>query len=144
MEMLLVIAILAILGTIGLGSYRNFAKTVELDSTVSAIVADSRTARARAMAGENDLKWGAHFVNGASDYYEIFSTPSDYASPSKTIKDTFYLSRGVIFTVPVEGLTTDVIFTKVTGTTTAETITVSSEGRNKTINFTTVGNIYRD
>lgn len=142
MEMLLVIAILAILGTIGLGSYRNFAKTVELDSTFSAIIADSRTARAKAMAGENDLKWGGHFVNGASDYYEIFSTPTDYSSPSKTIKDTFYLGGGIVFTAPTEGLTTDVIFTKVTGTTTAATITISSEGRSKTVNFTAAGNIY--
>lgn len=142
LELLLVIAILAILATLGFGFFRGFTKNVELDSTAKTIVSDLRDARGKAMSGEDSRKWGIRFINASDDYYEFFSTPTDYSDASKSVKNTAYLARGVSFSSPSEGQNSDVIFGKITGTSTAAAIIIVSESRSKTINITASGNIY--
>ncbi len=142
LEALLVIAIIAVLSVTGIGYYRNYVKSVELDSLAAAMVADLKTARSKAMSGEESLKWGARFINGADDYYELFSTPINYQNASTSVKSATYLSGGVVFTNPPSASSTDVIFNKITGTATATSITISFEENSKTINIGSNGNIY--
>lgn len=140
LEVLITIGVIAILSVIGTGYYRGFFKNVELDLAAKTITSDLRQARAKAMAGEDGLKWGIRFINSASDSYDLFSTATDYASG--TVRTTTFLQGTVIFTSPVESGILDIIFEKITGTTSAITVTISSEGNTKTITITSQGNVY--
>src|SRR5437867_112262 len=88
LEILIVIGIVAILSVSGLGYYRNALKSIELDSAAKAIIETLRDARSRASLGQGGYKWGVVFINSSTTntyYYELFSTPTDYSSVSKTI-----------------------------------------------------------
>lgn len=141
-EILIVVSILAVVGLMATGFYRNFVKNIELESVNKTLVFDLKDARSRAINGEDDLKWGIHLVNDNNDYYELFSTPADYVSPSTTVKNTVYLPGTIIFTNPPSASSTDVIFNKITATTTAKNINIFFENATKTITITGEGNIY--
>lgn len=99
-EILIVISIIVIIGVIGSSFFIGYTRDAEIKSVSQSIVYDLRQAQSRSMAGENDFKWGIHFVNGAKDYYEIFSTPTDYNSGSKTVLSTVYLNKDFYFSNP--------------------------------------------
>ena len=142
LELLIVIAILAVISTIGFGFYMNFVRSSELDFSTKDIAFNLKQAQAKSMAGEDGRKWGTHFVNGADDYYEIFSTPTDYSDAAKTINSIVYLQNGIFFTIPVASST--VIFDKIRGTVSSNfSLTISSPAnQTKTVNVSTAGNIY--
>ncbi|MEK9154844.1 MAG: type II secretion system protein [Patescibacteria group bacterium] len=141
LELLLVVGILSIISLVAFGAYRDFVKNSGLDSIAKGIIFDLKGARAKAMTAENNLKWGAHFINSTDDYYEIFSTPTDYSSASTTIDSTVYLGGNISFSEPAVSST--IIFAKIKGTISATTtITVISESNSKTITVTPIGNIY--
>lgn len=142
LELLIVISIMALLGAAGAGFYRNFVKNVEVESITKVLAGDLRTARSKAMIGEEGMKWGAHVVNsgaGSIQYYELFSTATNYAAG--TVVSTTTLPFGVAFSNPAAGASKDIIFTRISGTTTPETITVVSEGSTKSIVITSIGSI---
>ncbi len=141
LELMLVVGILAILGTAGFGMYHNFVKNVELSSMAQTIRTDLKTARSKAQAGTENYRWGIHFVNSTNDYYEIFSTPTNYADGATEVRDTVYLRGGVTFSNPTEGNTTDVVFVKISGTTTVATIAVTFSGQTETINVGVSGSV---
>ena len=142
LEILMVVAILAILGVSGVGYYRNFAKNVESKNFSQALVSDLKYARSFSTSGENSLKWGVHAVNGTSDYYEIFSTPTNYADASKSVTSTTTLPQGVSWVSPAESASKDIIFTRISGTTTADTLIINSESGNTTVTVTSLGVVY--
>jgi hypothetical protein len=114
-----------------------------VSETNRGITSELKTARAKSMNGEDDMKWGVHFVNGTSDYYELFSTPTNYADGSRVTKETVYLSGGVAFSYPTEGNTTDIIFDKIYGSTTPATyVTVTAENNYATTTISSNGQIY--
>jgi len=142
-ETLLVIGVLAILAVTGSSIYRNYSKNVELEANASAIISDLKSVQSKAINGEESLKWGIHFVNGASDYYVIFSTPTDYSDPAKLEKRTAYLTDRITFSTPAEDNNYDIIFDKIRGTVDAQKqVVLTFEGTNKTITVTTLGTIY--
>lgn len=142
LEVLIVIGILAVLTSISAPIYRNFVKTSELGVTAKIMTSFLREARSKSMTGNLNLKWGIHFVNSGTDYYESFSTPTDYSDSLKSVIATTSLPFGVNFTAPVS--TSDVIFGKIVGTTTATTTVTftSTDGESKTVTVTPIGNIY--
>jgi prepilin-type N-terminal cleavage/methylation domain-containing protein len=142
LELLLVVTILAILASFSASSYRNYGKSVELDSVGKNIVYDLRQMRSRAAAGDTRRNWGAHFVNGVQDYYELFSTPTNYADAGKTIVSSVYLPTTVKFTTPAESANLDIIFASIAATTNANSVIINSEGVTKTINVTASGTAY--
>jgi len=143
LELLMVIGIIAILAAAGFGVYGNFVENVQLEAAEKNIIFDLKNVRSRSMAGESELKWGIHFVGSTStDYYELFSTPTDYSSASTTIEETVFLQSGTVFTSPSSGSTTDAIFNKITGTATSTSVTISSDGETKTINISSIGSVY--
>jgi len=142
-EVLLAMGIIAVLGAVSTGYYRNYVKNVEFDSTVKTVVYDLKHAQSKAMAGEDDKKWGVHFVNGTNDdYYEIFSTSVDYGDASTVVKDTVYLPVAIAFISPAQGATSDIIFDKIAGTTSASSVSLNFEGSTSTVTVTAVGGIY--
>ena len=139
LEILIVVAILAVVATIGTGIYRNLAKRVEFDEARAVFVSDLKHARALAMSGENALAWGIRIQNSTDDTHALFSGTSYVAG---TVNTTTTLPTGVTWESPTEGNNTDVVFSRITGTTTAATITMTSEGVSQTITVTAVGHIY--
>lgn len=142
LEMIMVMSIISVVAVLATGQFRNFIKNIELKTAASGIISELKSARAKAMAGEDSLRWGIHFVNDADDYYELFSTPSDYVSASTTVKTTTFLPGLVIFTDPAESGTKDMIFSQVTGTSTTASVTVFFENNTRTVTTTAIGNIY--
>lgn len=141
LELLIVMAILAILGTISVGYFGNFARSITMTELETKLASDLKEVRAKSINGEGDLKWGAHFVSGVDNYYELFSTPTDYASPSKTVTATNFLSNGIVFTTPSAGNNIDIIFDKIYGSTTPAAITIFSSGIYATTTISSNGNI---
>lgn len=138
LEVLIVIAIIAVIVAAGSGFYRNFGKNVELTSTAQMIATDLRQMQGKAMVGEGGYKWGVHFINSTNDYYELFST--DGVNSTTTATST--LSKSITFSDPNESTTKDVLFNKISGTTTATTVIIASEGATQTITVSDVGAIY--
>jgi type II secretory pathway pseudopilin PulG len=139
LEVLLVIAILGVFGPIGFGYYRNVAKTIELDEATQTLGFNMKEARAKAMGGDLSLKWGVHFVNGAEDYYEVFSANDTFASSTVSLR--IYLPSTVTFVLPSEGTNLDIVFSNIAATTTAQTVTLSNNGQTKNIYVTSQGTI---
>lgn len=145
LELLIVIAIVTVIAAAGVGSYRNFGKTVELSSTAQGIAADLRQVQSKAMVGEGGYKWGAHFVNGTPDsYYLLFSTTaSTYTTDgTSTTTATTTLSKGIVFSDPASGASKDIIFNKISGTTTVATVAIITEGTTATTTVSAIGTIY--
>jgi prepilin-type N-terminal cleavage/methylation domain-containing protein len=142
LEVLLVMAIMAMIAVFSVSSYRNYSKSIELDSISKNIVYDLRQMQVRAASGENRLNFGAHLVNGTTDYYELFSSPTNYIDVSKTIISTINLPITVYFTVPAEGVNKDIIFSSISGGASADFLTISSEGNSQTVNVTASGAVY--
>lgn len=142
LELLIVVAILSIIAVAGSSFYRNFGKTVVLSSSAQMIASDLKQVRSNSMIGNGGLLWGVHFVNSTNDYYELFSTPTDYSNGAKSVVVTNYLPAGVTFSDPTEGNTKDIIFSKITGNSNTATVSVASEGNTQTVNVTIIGTIY--
>jgi prepilin-type N-terminal cleavage/methylation domain-containing protein len=144
LEVLIVVAILGAIVAVTTGMYLNFSKDTELETSAKEIIYELQTVRSRSMTGENGLKWGINFVNDTDDYYQIFSTPTDYASASMSVDTTKYLQNNLTFTDPLPATSSVVLFNKISGSIDAEkTITISSSiAGTRTITITTSGNIY--
>jgi prepilin-type N-terminal cleavage/methylation domain-containing protein len=142
LEVLLVTALMAMIAGFSVGVYRNYGKGIELNAVKKNIVYDLRQMQVRASAGENRRNWGAHFVNGAQDYYELFSSPTNYADAGKTTFITVYLPSTVIFTKPADSSNLDIIFSSISGNASADFVTLSSEGNGQTVNVTASGAVY--
>ena len=116
LELLIVVAIIAVIGVIGSGFYINYSKNVGIKSAAQTIAFDLKYAQSKSMIGEGGFKWGIHFANTTKDYYEIFSTATDYSGA--TIISKKYLPDNVFISSPAESGTRDIIFNKISGGTT--------------------------
>ena len=141
LELMLVMALLVIIAMASREVYNGFALGANIDNVSKTIIFDLRSARSSAMNGQDSYNWGVHFVNATStsdtDYYEIFSTPTNYASTTK--KTTVFLSNGIGFSTPSVGTTLDIIFTSLSGTSSAANIIVTSVSNQKTVSVNSEG-----
>lgn len=142
LELVITIAVLAVLVGVGSGFYRGITKNAGLTTIARTMSADLRYMQSKSMAGESGLKWGVHFVNDTTDYYELFSTPTVYADVSMTVNATTTLPTGISFSDPSDSTNEDIIFTKISGTTTVASISIISDGLTQTINVSGIGTIY--
>ncbi|QQG52601.1 MAG: type II secretion system protein [Candidatus Falkowbacteria bacterium] len=139
LELLLVMAILVTVALASREVYNGFAMGKNIDAVSKTVIFDLRTARSNAMSGQESNNWGIHFVNGASDYYEFFSSPGTYAHASTTVKTTTYLSGGLSFGTPSEGNNLDIIFTSLSGTSSSATVNITSSQDQKNITVNAEG-----
>lgn len=142
LELIIVVAVMGILAAGGAAAYRNSGKNVALSSVVSTLRADLKQAEAKAMVGDSGAKWGVHLVNSTNDYYELFSTPTTYSDVAMVVAATTTLPKNITFSDPLSGATKDIIFNKISATTTATTTTLTSEDLSQTITVTAIGTIY--
>lgn len=141
LELVIVVGIIVLIGSIGAGFYTNYGRNIEINSTAETVSFDLKQAQAKSMIGQGGYLWGVHFVNGATDYYEIFSTPTNYSDVGKVISSTNYLPSSITFSSPASGFSTDIIFNKISGGTTASSVTLVSQGNTKTISISSLGGI---
>ncbi len=142
LEILIVMAILAIIGAIGSGIYANYGRGIELNSVAESVSFDLKLAQSKSMVGEGGFLWGLHFVNGSpQQYYEIFSTPTNYADVGKVVVATTTLASSVKFTTPATASSLDIIFNKISGSTTGSSVVITNQSGSKTISVSSVGAI---
>jgi len=145
LELIISLAIIALLGTVAGLTLVNYQRSMVADTTAREITGQLRLAQRKAISGEDgDLNgqgdsWGIRFSNSSDDTYQVFyGTVYNSASTTATV----YLPSSAKFTDPTEGNTKDIIFTKLTGTTTPETISIAlpdgSDSRTITIATSTV------
>jgi prepilin-type N-terminal cleavage/methylation domain-containing protein len=142
LELLMVVAIMALLGAAGIGYYRNYAKNIEITTTSHLIIENLKSVRSRAMAGEGGVRWGVHFVNGAADYYELYSTPTSYADAATVIASSEYLPGGITFSDPSNAATKDILFSGISGMTSGTTVSLITQTESATITVTAIGTVY--
>jgi len=117
-EMLLVMAIVAILATLGQMSYSVWLKKVQVNTVVEQIRSSLIRVQQQAVAAEDGLAWGIHFE---TDRYTIFSsTIYDPADPTNKVK----LLSNIVIVNPDSslsdgnvGFSPNVVFEKFTGRT---------------------------
>lgn len=147
LEIVITVAILAILVAAASPVLRGVVRKGEIDSFSQNIIFDLKQARARSMSGDGGLKWGLHLVSVTStrSFYQVFSSPSNYNDQSSTVQSATYLPLLIHFTSPAPSSTQDIIFDKIRGTIPASTTIIFSnpvDNQIRTINLNASGNIY--
>ena len=128
LELLLTIAILAVVAIFGSINLINYYSRQNLNLTVDEIIAFLRDAQNRSITQESGDQWGVHFSNTTSTKnFQLFHGP-DFASG--TLAMSRDLRVGVQFVAPAAGTSTDIIFSKVTGYPNATTSIVLILGNN--------------
>lgn len=141
LELVISIAIIAIISIAVSTNLISFQRVVSLDAAAKDIVSHLRSIQNKAFSGEDGNSdgtgdsWGIRFSNNTNDTYTEF-----YGSSfnSNNIVGTTTLSS-IEFNNPVSNTTRDIIFTKITGTTSPATIILQTQDGNqiKTINIAT-------
>lgn len=113
-ELLLTLAIMAVLGAVGAVNLSAFSQERALLSQGEKVVVVIRDVQDRAVAEESASAWGIKITNNASgsDQYETFYGAS-YAAG--TVDDIFYLPTGLALAAPAAGSNTEIVFAKGTG-----------------------------
>lgn len=143
LEIVLTMAILAILFSVGMLSYSGFNRTIDVNTVADTLSGHLRRAQTRAMGADDLLRWGIHFENPTSgdDFYSLYSGNS-YA----TDVEKYFLPTGVVFTTPATSATVDVSFEKLSGANVAgatQTVVIqTTDGlQSKTITINSVGRV---
>lgn len=113
-ELLVVVAIMAVIATVGFLGLANYRSGKNLDFTINEIIAALRATQERAVTQENGKAWGIHFINSTSGVqnYAVFS--GAVFAPAG-IEQTYGLRRGIRFTDPSPSSTKDVFFQAISG-----------------------------
>lgn len=114
-ELVIVMTIMVFLAGIGFLSLTNYKNVQSVNSVSQEIVAVLRNAQNRSLSQEGGNRWwGVHFENpsSASGFYDLFSGASYSGS---NIASRTVLTPGIQFGTPAAGLSSDVIFSPVSG-----------------------------
>ena len=139
LELTLVIGMIVIIATMSRDFFGSFVSSSQLESNAKTIIFDLRNTRDKAMNGLEDSNWGIRFVNSTNDYYEVFSTPTNYSDVAKKTLVTSYLQNGINFSFPAEGVNSDIIFTKINGQVASSSIIISAGVNQRTISIQSQG-----
>lgn len=135
MEILITIAIVALITGIILTTFVEFRqnKALEMDSKV--VVEVLREARSRTLTSKNASQYGVHF-SASAPQITLF-TGNIYVDGSATNEPYTLFSTDNILTITLAGGGSDVVFSRLTGETSQSgTIVVSSPTLSKTKNVT--------
>jgi len=113
-EVLITIAILAIISTLVSVNYLGYRNRNDLVVTLDEMAAAAQSVRNRSIQQEGGVGWGIRFVSNpnGNDSYEIFKG-SAYATSS--VIASYPLRRNVRFSEPNNGRTVDITFAPLTG-----------------------------
>ena len=122
-EIIIIAGITLIVGSVAIFNLTSFRPQNNLKLATEELVVQLRDAQSRAVSQDQGSKWGVHFeaATNESDWYEVFSGDS-YATGIKQARAPIF--SNLKFLDPVEGLSKDVIFAKLTGATSAIVIKI--------------------
>lgn len=137
LELLISISIIFLLATIAMPVYQTMRENVILNNETEQIVKDLRLVQNLAIVSQDNTKHGIHFINGTRSYILFGGDGWE----TKTYTKDRERSLGIEITPSVNS---DQIFTRLTGTTTAQTIAIELSGKTKNITVTANGGIFSD
>ena len=115
-ELVLVIAMVAIIGVITITTLVGRKSKVELETTTKQIVALLRDAQSRARAQASGVAWGVHFENSTSTapFYALFR--SSYLVANRVGYYRLPTTVGYATSSLAQGASRDVVFSQLNGT----------------------------
>jgi len=120
-EVLIVLAIMAILGTFVAVSYSRFNSMQALDKTSALVSSVLNQARTLTLSSKDNTQYGVHLASG-----EITLFAGDTYSPSAGSNSVFTLNPQVSLIADISGGGSEVVFERLTGKTDQDgTITLS-------------------
>ncbi len=134
-EIVIVIAILAVIFSFGLFISFDFYKSYSFGSEKNVIVSILQKARNQSLNNINQLPHGVHFEASPSLTYTIFEGASFSSSSPNNIP------IGASYNVTIADLPFDVIFAQLSATSTNRIITVTSNGKSYDITINSEGRI---
>lgn len=145
-EVILVLAILAIMSTISFLYLGGYKLSADLEESAGQLSSKLREAQNKSMIGENNSSWGIHFDNITSTdpFIELFYGSS---YPGTIVEKTYLaqLSPSIRFQAPSSGTSLNIVFSKITGKPASQQSAViysnSAPGTTKTITVETSGRI---
>ncbi|TSC83439.1 MAG: Uncharacterized protein G01um101417_594 [Parcubacteria group bacterium Gr01-1014_17] len=139
LEVVVSVAILALVVSAGWFSFASYAARQELESGVARVMALITEARSKTLAGENSSAYGVHFE---SDRAVLFRAPT-YQSGNADNKTEIIPRRIIISTISFSG--NEVVFKRLTGAATAAgSVTLSVRGNSsvsKTVSVNALGTV---
>ena len=111
-ELLIVIAIIAVLLVITLARFGTFGRQIDLNTTSQKILSTLQAARTQTLASEEESVYGVHFE---TNKYILFK--GSVYSPADPENKEFTLSSTEIYEINLTGGGSEVVFTRVRGTT---------------------------
>jgi len=121
-EILIVVFVLVVLVVLGLNTASEFGKTETVTSAAQTIASSFDEARARTLASENRSQYGVYVAVGSSS--AVLFRGNTYI-PTDANNEIFMFDPRVQIATTTRGTTTSVVFTRLSGTSTPITITVS-------------------
>lgn len=145
-ELTIVIAIIAMLGTVGINYYLSAHRQTILRTTSDAVVAFLYEAKQNSIAQHEGAEWGVRFSNpiGAEPFYALFQGPT-FINP---IQQRF-LDSSLDFSFPAEGQNIDIVFSRITGRVSSGqfrriNIQLIPNIRTRSINISSIGTIWQN
>jgi len=86
LELLVVVAIIAILTGVAVAAFNNFSRTQRLSQAAKGVEGMIKDAQSLALSSVEGLNWGIRFTLG-SEQAQLFSTPSLSFAESQTVRD---------------------------------------------------------
>ena len=114
LEVIVVIAILAILSTIDISSYFLFQKTVDLNDTAQQMAETLRLAQSNTVSSNQNSQYGVYFDSTASPNKYVFFKGADYASKDPAYTKVFALPGEIEFS-QINFTGNQTVFQKVNG-----------------------------
>ncbi len=113
-ELLIVIALILILGTVGVVSLGNRRNHTDLDGSAKQIVSILREAQSRSVAQDSSASWGVYFNNATTTpFYALYATA--YSSTSTRGYWRLPSSLGYATSSIAQGSAVDISFAQLTG-----------------------------
>lgn len=128
-ELIMVIAIMALLFGIFLGTFVKFRKNQALAMDTDTVISLLRQARNQTLSSKNSASYGVHFT---APKVTIYTGPT-YSSGATDNQDFTLSSTDTILTITLSGGGSDVLFNRLTGETSQNgTVVISSPGISET------------
>lgn len=110
LELLAVLAIVAVLSGLAIGGFTSFQRRHALSGSAEIVVSALAQARALSLGGKNGVAWGVHF---ASTTVTLFEAP--LFDPEDPENVPFALERGVMVSALSLGGGSEVVFARLSG-----------------------------
>lgn len=140
-EMLVVIAVLALLVGVTVPKVANFYQRWTLDGAAHDLTSALRLAQSKSVQGEGDAVWSVRIVSGAGGEFTLFEG-SNFGARDTAFDETYTLPSFLTVSETISGQ--DVIFTRTEGSSaTTGTITISwpDGGLSRGVTINTLGTV---